>query len=161
VGETRVDLQHLLEDLHGNSSASWPAITTSPPAPRNGAKASALPASESSSGLLVSRDVLTETRRGTTHLASSWSLTSRYRAPWKWVPPPGLVAARGTAILLRLANPLSPLLDAGFLAEVIRRHFEPLLDSASCSAFRSGRRVSAAALARRTAEGRTEAAAYR
>jgi Histidine kinase-, DNA gyrase B-, and HSP90-like ATPase len=81
-------------------------------------------------GLLVSHDVLTETRRSTTHLASSWSLTSRYRAPWKWVPPPGLVSARGTAIRMRLANPLSPLLDAGFLAEVIRRHFEPLLDSA-------------------------------
>ena len=80
-------------------------------------------------GLLVSRDVVTETRRGTTHVATRWSLASRHRAPWKWIPPPGLVAARGTAVRLVLSNPLSPLVDAGFLEETIRRHFEPLLDA--------------------------------
>jgi hypothetical protein len=31
---------------------------------------------------------------------------------------------------LILTNPLSPLLDAGFVEETIRRHFEPLLDPA-------------------------------
>ena len=40
-------------------------------------------------GLLVSRDVVTETRRGTTHVATRWALASRHRAPWKWIPPPG------------------------------------------------------------------------
>jgi len=79
-------------------------------------------------GLLVSCEVTTETRRGATHVATRWSLASRHRAPWKWVPPPGLVAERGTGVRLVLANPLSSLLDGGFLGETIRLHFEPLLD---------------------------------
>jgi hypothetical protein len=80
-------------------------------------------------GLLVSREVITETRRGGTHIATRWHLASRHRAPWKWIPPPGLTTARGTAVRLTLTNQLSPLLDAGYLEESIRRHFEPLLDS--------------------------------
>lgn len=43
-------------------------------------------------GLLVSREVVTETRRGKTHVASQWHLKLRHRAPWKWIPPPGLTA---------------------------------------------------------------------
>ena len=31
---------------------------------------------------------------------------------------------------LRLTNPLSPLLDTGYLEEALRRHFEPLFDAA-------------------------------
>ena len=81
-------------------------------------------------GLLVSADVVTETCRGATHVATQWYLASRYRAPWKWIPPPGLTGSRGTAVRLSLTNPLSPLLDAGYLEEAIRRHFEPLLDPA-------------------------------
>ncbi len=79
-------------------------------------------------GLLVSREVVTETRRGSTHVATRWNLASRHRAPWKWIPPPGMVAARGTAVRLTLHTQLSPLLDAGYLEETVRRHFEPLLD---------------------------------
>ncbi len=79
-------------------------------------------------GLLVSREVVTETRRGATHVATRWHLASRRRAPWKWIPPPGLTASRGTAVRLTLTNQLSPLLDAGYLEETVRRHFEPLLD---------------------------------
>ena len=79
-------------------------------------------------GLLVCESVMTETRRGKAHVASVWHLASRHRAPWKWVPPPGLVADRGTAVALRLSNPLSPLLDAGFLEATLRRHFQPLLE---------------------------------
>jgi hypothetical protein len=81
-------------------------------------------------GLLVSREVVTETRRGATHVSTRWHLASRHRAPWKWIPPPGLTASRGTAVRLTLTNQLSPLLDAGYLEETVRRHFEPLLDSA-------------------------------
>ena len=44
----------------------------------------------------------------------AWGLTSRQRAPWRWIPPPGLVARRGTGVRLRLRNPLSPLLDPGY-----------------------------------------------
>src|SRR6516162_2349980 len=79
-------------------------------------------------GLLVCESVMTETRRGKAHVASVWHLASRHRAPWKWVPPPGLVPDRGTAVALRLSNPLSPLLDAGFLEATLRRHFQPLLE---------------------------------
>jgi len=81
-------------------------------------------------GLLVSEEVLTETRRGKTHIATMWRLSSRHRAPWKWLPPPGLVHARGTAVRLTLHNALSPLLDPGFLEGTVRRHYQPLLDPA-------------------------------
>src|SRR5262249_36266465 len=81
-------------------------------------------------GLLVSREVITETRRGATHVATRWYLAARHRAPWKWMPPAGLATTRGTAVRLVLTNQLSPLLDAGYLEETIKRHFEPLLDPA-------------------------------
>src|SRR5207245_10640715 len=57
-----------------------------------------------------------------------WRLGSRHRAPWKWIPPPGLVADHGTAVRLRLKNALSPLLDGGFIEAALRRHFQPLFD---------------------------------
>ncbi|MPZ76022.1 MAG: hypothetical protein GEU77_05820 [Deltaproteobacteria bacterium] len=79
-------------------------------------------------GLLVCREVLTETRRGKSHVATSWHMASRHRAPWKWVSPPGLVAQRGTAVRLNVQNALSPLVDPGFMEGTLRRHFQPLLD---------------------------------
>lgn len=78
-------------------------------------------------GLLLSQEVVTETRRGKVHVASRWHLASRHKAPWKWIPPPGLVTERGTAVTWKLTNALSPLLDAGFVEGALRRHFEPLL----------------------------------
>lgn len=80
-------------------------------------------------GLLASEEVLTESRRGKDHVATTWALVSRKRAPWRWVSPAGLVTDHGTAVRLRLANALSPLLDAGFLETTIRRHFAPLFDA--------------------------------
>ena len=79
-------------------------------------------------GLLVCSEVFTETLRGKSHVATSWHMASRHRAPWKWVPPAGLVSERGTAVRLKLQNTLSPLLDPGFLEGALRRHFQPLLD---------------------------------
>jgi histidine kinase/DNA gyrase B/HSP90-like ATPase len=81
-------------------------------------------------GLLVCEEVLTETRRGKSQVATSWHMASRHRAPWKWVPSLGLVAERGTGVRLTLRNVLSPLLDPGFLEVTLRRHFQPLLDPA-------------------------------
>jgi hypothetical protein len=81
-------------------------------------------------GLLVCHEVLTETRRGKNHVATRWHMASRHRAPWKWTPPPGLVSERGTAVGLKLRNPLSPLLDPGFVEGTMRRHFEALIDPA-------------------------------
>jgi hypothetical protein len=175
MGETRVDLLHLLEDLRDaypgsleetilteimanalDSGASVISFTSEP-------AESALTARDNGSGmqrrelarfhdiaasskvrgqgigfagvgiklgLLICDEVLTETRRGKNHVASSWHMASRHRAPWKWTPPPGLIAERGTAVRLKLRNPLSPLLDPGFLEETLRRHFQPLLDPA-------------------------------
>ena len=80
--------------------------------------------------LLVCREVVTEARRGKTHIATAWHLASRHRAPWKWIPPPGLIAEQGTAVRLHLADALSPLTDSGFIENAIRRHYQPLLDPA-------------------------------
>ncbi len=80
-------------------------------------------------GLLVCEEVVTESRRGKSHVATSWRLSSRHKAPWSWLKaPPGIVGERGTAVRLKLASPLSPLLDAGFLEATLRRHFESLFD---------------------------------
>jgi hypothetical protein len=175
VGETRVDLRHLLEDLRDaysgsieetivtevvanalDAGASTIAITATPAEAaltivddgrgmlrRELARYHDIASSTKRRGegigfagvgvklgLLVSTDVVTETRRGGTHVATRWSLAARHRAPWKWMPPPALVARRGTAVRLTLDNPLSALLDAGFVEATIRRHFEPLLDPA-------------------------------
>ena len=79
-------------------------------------------------GLLICEEVLTETRRGVTHIATRWHLASRNKAPWKWTPPPGIVPKRGTAVSLRVSNPLSPLLDPGFIEGTLRRHYQALLE---------------------------------
>ncbi len=81
-------------------------------------------------GLLACQQVITETLSGGKRVASAWHLKSRNRAPWSWVEPPGLVAEHGTAVRLVLANPLSPLLDPGFIEAAIRRQFHALLDPA-------------------------------
>lgn len=81
-------------------------------------------------GLLACEEVLTETRRGKAHVATTWRLASRHRAPWSWLPPLGLVPERGTAVRLMLTNGMSQLLDPPFLRTVLRTHFAPLLDPA-------------------------------
>ena len=145
MGETRVDLLHLLEDLRDaypgateetilieiianslDSGASGIEIITDATRPatiimddgagmrrRELARYHDIAATTKVRGagigfagvgikiaLLVCEEVLTETRRGRHHVASAWRLSSRHRAPWKWVPPPGLVSERGTAVQL-------------------------------------------------------------
>jgi HSP90 family molecular chaperone len=173
VGETRVDLQHLLEDLRDaytgsleetiltevvanalDSGATSVTLLTDAAAGtltisdngrgmqrRELARYHDVAASSKQRGegigfagvgiklgLLVSREVVTETRRGAVHVATRWHLASRHRAPWKWLPPPGLIDSRGTAVQMFLASHLSPLLDSGWVEETLRHHFEPLLD---------------------------------
>jgi hypothetical protein len=173
MGETRVDLLHLLEDLRDayvgpveetilteivanalDSGATHVAIATDPAQRtftlvddgggmrrRELARYHDIAASTKTRGegigfagvgikmaLLVSQEVLTETRQRGKHVATTWALASRHRAPWKWVPPPGLVVERGTAVRLTLENALSPLLDAGFVETALRRHYQPLFD---------------------------------
>jgi hypothetical protein len=79
-------------------------------------------------GLLISDDVLTETRRARSHLATSWRLTAKSRAPWRWVEPPGLQQGIGTTVRLYLGNALSELLEPGFAEATLVRHFRPLME---------------------------------
>ena len=79
-------------------------------------------------GLLVSDEVFTETRRDAHHIATTWRLSSKRRAPWNWTEPAGLVEARGTAVQLKAHHALSPLVDAGYLEQALYHHFEPLFD---------------------------------
>lgn len=80
--------------------------------------------------LLTCAEVITETRRGKQHVASSWRLASRHKAPWRRIPPPGLVEGHGTAVRLVPTSVLSPLLDPGFVEGALRRNFQPLFDPA-------------------------------
>ncbi len=173
MGETRVDLLHLLEDLRDaypgaleetilteivanclDSGASLVEFGCDPSSTslavvdngsgmkrRDLARYHDIAASTKTRGqgigfagvgiklaLLQCEEVVTETRRGRTHLATRWRLGSRYKAPWKWEPPPGLVPARGTAVRMRLNNPLSPLLDPGFIEDVVLHHYRPLFE---------------------------------
>jgi len=173
VGETRVDLLHLLEDLRDaypgsleetilteilanalDSRASLVTLETAPSVAtltvvdngggmrrRELARYHDLAATTKQRGrgigfagvgiklgLLACQEVITETASGGKRVASAWHLKSRSRAPWRWVEPPGLVTEHGTAVRLVLSNPLSPLLDAGFIEGAIRRHFHALLD---------------------------------
>jgi hypothetical protein len=175
VGETRVDLLHLLEDLRDaypgstdetilieivanslDSGATTISITTDPAAPaltivddgigmrrRELARYHDVAASAKTRGagigfagigikiaLLVCAEVVTETRRGKHHVASSWRLASRHKAPWRWIPPPGLVATRGTAVRLVPENALSPLVDPGFVEGGLRRSLQAFFDPA-------------------------------
>lgn len=174
MGETRVDLQHLLEDLRDaypgaleetilteavanslDSGATCLRLTADPASSmltimddgsgmrrRDLVRYHDLAASTKTRGhgigfagvgiklgLLVCEEVVTETRRGKEHVASRWHLAGRHKAPWKWIPPVGLVAEHGTAVQLKLHNALSPLLDEGYLEGTLRRQYQPLLES--------------------------------
>jgi hypothetical protein len=81
--------------------------------------------------LLFAEVVVTETRCGTFHGATSWRLDGPQRAPWDFVLPPGAITAgNGTAVSIVLRTPTSLLLDPRFVQRVIQRHFYPLLDPA-------------------------------
>jgi hypothetical protein len=175
LGETRVDLQHLLEDIRdaypgsleetivteivANSLDSGASTVRLRPdaaravltvvddgsgmSRRDLARYHDIAASTKSRGegigfagvgiklgILASEEVYTETRRGMAHVATSWRLASRHKAPWRWMPPLGLAGGHGTAVRLKLRNPLSPLLETGFIEATLHRHFQPLLDPA-------------------------------
>lgn len=81
--------------------------------------------------LLGCEEVITETRRDGSVFTTSWRLASRQKAPWQWIKPLSLAPQpRGTAVRLRLANALVPLLDPGWLVTTLLRHFAPLFDPA-------------------------------
>ena len=79
-------------------------------------------------GLLISDEVVTESERKRSHRATSWRLSSKSRAPWRWIEPPGLQAGVGTTVRLYLNNAFSTLLEPGFIESVLLSHFRPLFD---------------------------------
>src|SRR2546426_6596421 len=150
MGETRVDLLHLLEDLRDaypgsveetilteivanslDSHASRVSLQTDPAQStltvvddgagmrrRELARYHDIAASAKSRGegigfagvgiklgILASEDVLTETARGKSRVATLWRLASRHKAPWRGVPPSGLADAHGTAVACGSAIP--------------------------------------------------------
>jgi hypothetical protein len=80
--------------------------------------------------LLICESVTTESRCGRSHHATRWHLESSMRAPWRFVEPQGRVpeGSNGTAISFHLASGHSKLLEVPWLEDVLRRHFEPLLN---------------------------------
>ena len=87
-------------------------------------------------GLLISTQVWTETLRGgDVPIATEWRLASKNRAPWQFREAFGAVEDRGTAVRLFVKNPLSPLLDRGFVVAAVRRHFEALFEPHLYAAF--------------------------
>lgn len=79
-------------------------------------------------GLLVADEVVTETMRDERRVATLWRLSSRKRAPWEWMVPPGLVGERGTAVRLRVQNAFSALLDEEYVRSSLVRHYRTLFD---------------------------------
>jgi len=88
--------------------------------------------------LLVSRDVLTETKSGRSYNATRWRLESSQRAPWELIEPSGILesAPHGTAVTLVFAG-ASPLVDAHAVESILQAHFHPLLDETFREIFKS------------------------
>ncbi len=79
--------------------------------------------------LLISKSVITETKRGSSRCATYWYLARENRAPWKFIPFQGnILSSRGTAITIEFSNSRTPLLSEDFISKTIQKHFYPLLD---------------------------------
>jgi hypothetical protein len=79
--------------------------------------------------LLLTREVLTETRRAAFRGASRWWLETDTVAPWREEEPSGLVtASSGTGVCLILDALDSPLLDGDEIRRILLEHYEPLFD---------------------------------
>ena len=80
--------------------------------------------------LLVSREVITETKSGSFHKATQWKIDSSQRALWQYIKPNGLVNSKnGTAVSIILKKNDSELLRNSFIENVIKEHFYPILDN--------------------------------
>ena len=80
--------------------------------------------------LLVSQEVLTETRRGPSRLCSRWWLESNFKAPWDEMSSLGIVGSEtGTGVRLNLRRgEATALLSPEAVRTIITDHFYPLLD---------------------------------
>ncbi len=79
--------------------------------------------------LLIAERVVTESRGGHgSQAATEWSMTTPYRAPWKFTPfTGGVTGPRGTAVTIYFSDDQSHLLKAEFVERTIVKHFYPLL----------------------------------
>jgi len=78
--------------------------------------------------LLYADKVVTETKRGTFHKATSWRLVSRSFIPWEYVRTNGKIAfSHGTSVSIHLRNHNRYLLDENVIRRVIQASFYPIL----------------------------------
>lgn len=78
--------------------------------------------------LLLSDNVVTETKNRDNHRSTKWQLQGSQRAPWQFVEPQHLIKSHsGTAVTLFLPDKSSDLLNPSFVSNVIQTHFYPLL----------------------------------
>lgn len=79
--------------------------------------------------LLVAKEVITETKKGSFYKATCWKLEDAQRAPWEYIEPNGLVSSsNGTAVSIHLHSNDSELLKDRFIEGIIQTHFYPILD---------------------------------
>lgn len=80
--------------------------------------------------LLIAERVITESKGSQkSRCATEWRMTSNYRAPWKFVPfPENIKTSRGTAVSIYFPDDQSHILQDGFVAHSVIKHFYPLLD---------------------------------
>lgn len=81
--------------------------------------------------LLLADKVVTESKGGYgSRCATTWSLSSPYRAPWKYLPFANTVkSSRGTSVTIYLNKEDSKLLDLENIKKIIIHNFYPLLIS--------------------------------
>ena len=78
--------------------------------------------------LLLSENVVTETRDKTNHKSTTWRLDDSQHATWSYINPQNMVQTpTGTAVTFFISNKDSDLLKPAFVEDVIRTHFYPLL----------------------------------
>lgn len=81
--------------------------------------------------LLIADNVVTETRKDLSYIATRWRMVSPTRAAWDYIEPPGFIAniPHGTAVWISVRERVSSLLNQDFVERVIQTHFHPILDS--------------------------------
>jgi hypothetical protein len=79
--------------------------------------------------LLLAKEVITQTKKSSFHLATKWKLVSPQRATWELIEPNGIIiSSSGTAVSIILQYKESNLLSDNFIENVIQTHFHPILD---------------------------------
>ncbi|MCM8805684.1 MAG: ATP-binding protein [Candidatus Omnitrophica bacterium] len=78
--------------------------------------------------LLYAECVITETKKNSFHKATHWKLITSRDACWDYIDPLNLITdSSGTAVLIKLQDTSSKLLDLSFVEQTLKKHFTPIL----------------------------------